>query len=337
MTNRKLRVGLMGCGQIGRVHCQRLVDDGRVELVAFFDVATAFAERLRDEFAPAAAVAPSVTAAFEQHALDAVVLATPTQVHYAQACAALERGVHVLCEKPLASNREEICDLIHRRRATGLVLSVAYQRRYQAPYVTARRELKERTERYGAVRQIHVFVCERWQQTIAGTWRDDPAVGSGYFGDAGSHQVDTCWFVTGLAPTAVWAQSDKRGAAVEIVTIVQAQLSNGAGMAAHFVGDAHHWREDIHFHCEKADLLLRNERLFRCADNKVEEIVDLVPGSTPNRAFVDRILDRADGRDAKDTASPPECALPMVDWTAAVLASARENRWVNLPVVTANA
>lgn len=337
MADRKLQVGLIGCGQIGRVHCQRLLDDRRIELAVFSDVSPAAAGRLRDELAPPAAVAPSVSAALAQHALDAVVLATPTQVHYAQACAALERGVHVLCEKPLASNREEISDLIHRRRAAGLVLSVAYQRRYQAPYVTARRELRERSDRYGSVRQIHVFVCERWRQTIAGTWRDDPAVGSGYFGDAGSHQVDTCWFVTGLAPTAVWAQSDKRGAAVEIVTSVQAKLSNGAGMAAHFVGDAHHWREDIHFHCEKADLLLRNERLFRCIDNNVEEIVDLVPGSTPNRAFVDTILDRADGRDAKDTASPPECALPMHDWTAAVLTSARENRWVNLPVATDNA
>src|SRR5262249_7079934 len=155
-----------------------------------------------------------------------------------------------------ASNRAEILDLIERGQRSGRVLSISHQRRYRAPYATARRELSERADFYGPVRSIHLFVCERWHQTIVGTWRDDPAVGAGYFGDAGIHQIDIIHFITGLVPERVLAVSDRRGSRVEIVTGALADLTSGVRLVAHFVGDAHHWREDIHFHCANADLLL---------------------------------------------------------------------------------
>jgi len=202
------------------------------------------------------------------------------------------------------------------------LLVVSYQRRYKSPYLTARRELTERADWYGPLSQVHIFVCERWQQTIQGTWRDDPRVGAGYFGDAGSHQIDVMNFITGQRPTAVLAVSSARESKVEIVTQAFARLSRGAGLAAHFVGDANHWREDIHFHCRDADLLLRSEKLYRARRNQIEEILDLEPPSSPDAAFVNALIDGA------PTCSPAEIALPMHDWTEAVLLSIREGRWV---------
>jgi predicted dehydrogenase len=111
---------------------------------------------------------------------------------------------------------------------------------------------------------------------------------------------------------------------VQIVTTALARLTGGAALFAHFVGDAHHWREDIHFHCHDADLLLRNERLLRARDNQVEEIVDLEAESSPDEAFIDAILD------GTPTLSPAEVALPMHDWTEAVLRSIRDGGWVEL-------
>ena len=170
-------------------------------------------------------------------------------------------------------------------------------------------------------------MCERWQQGIAGTWRDDPNVGAGYFGDAGSHQVDIVHYLTGQQVESLYASSDKRGSQVEIVTQVMARLDGGAGLTAHFVGNANHWREDIHFHCQDADLLVRQEKVYRAKDNRVEEITDLVPNGSPDGAFLDAIADR------RPTLSPAEVALPMYDWTAAVLESAREGRWITLPTI----
>lgn len=322
--SKRLRVGLIGCGSVARLHADRLAADGRVEIVLLSDPHLGNAQSLADQFAPDAELETDALTSITRHSLDAVVLCSPTQAHHEQASAALDAGIHVLCEKPLAATNAEILDLIQRRDESKRVLSVSYQRRYEAPYVTARRELDRHADWYGDVKQIHVFVCERWRQTIHGTWRDDPRVGAGYFGDAGSHQIDACFFITGFTPSAVFARSHKRGSQVEIVTEVLAQLTNGVDLVAHFVGDANHWREDIHFHGQHGDLLLRNEELFRAKNNHVEPLEELATPSNPDRGFLDAILE------GTPVASPAECALPMCDWTAAVLRSAATGRWIEV-------
>ena len=277
------------------------------------------------EYTRGAAVEAEAQAALSRHRLDAAVICSPTLLHYGQVCTAFDHGLDVLCEKPLVAGREQILDLRERQRHQGRILSVSYQRRYKSAYLTARRELTENAAWYGPLQQVHIFVCERWQQTIAGTWRDDPSIGAGYFGDAGSHQIDVVHYVTGQQAEAVFAASDRRGSNVEIVTQVNARLNGGAGLVGHFVGDANHWREDIHFHCRDADLLLRSEQVFRAKENRLEEVIDLVSESSPDRAFIDAVINR------QPTLSPAEIALPMFDWTAAVLESARDGNWVSLP------
>ncbi|MBI2825041.1 MAG: Gfo/Idh/MocA family oxidoreductase [Planctomycetia bacterium] len=321
-SSKPLRVGLIGCGFVGRLHAERLRADPRVAIAVCCDPDRAAAERLAAEYAPAAAIETDDAAAIGRHRLDAVVICSPTLLHYAQVCAAFDRGIDVLCEKPLAAGREQIGDLIAREREQRRMLSVSYQRRYKSPYLTARRELTENAAWYGPLKQVHIFVCERWQQGIAGTWRDDPNMGAGYFGDAGSHQIDIVHYVTGQTAMSVLATSERRGSRVEIVTQVMARLTGGAGLAAHFVGDANHWREDIHFHCRDADLLLRSEEVLRAKDNRVEPVTDLVPAGSPDAAFIDAVIDR------QPTLSPATCALAMYDWTAAVLESARSGEWV---------
>lgn len=320
----KLRVALVGCGAIARQHAQRLTSDPRVAMVACADPNLAAAQSLRDQLAPAAEVFSDERAALAGGRADAVVISSPTQRHYQQALLALDAGLHVLCEKPLAGRREEILDIIDRAKRGGRVFAISHQRRYKSAYLTARRELMERADWYGPVRQVHIYSCERWQQNIAGTWRDDPAVAAGYFGDAGIHQVDVTYFITGLRARRLVASSRPVDSRVEIITGVLAELTAGAGLVAHFVGNAQHWREDIHFHCERADLLLRSEEVYRAKDNKLERIADLEPDSSPDRGFIDAICG------GKPVVSPPEIALPIHDWTQAVLRSAREGTWVNV-------
>jgi predicted dehydrogenase len=320
---------MIGCGKIAALHAQKLSDDGRAEIAVCCDPRLESAQALRDSFAPAAAVETDELKAFEQHQVDGVIICSPTTRHHEQASLALERGLHVLCEKPLASNRQQILDLIDRQKRSGRVLSISHQRRYKAPYATAHRELSRNAEFYGPLQQIHLFVCERWLQTIAGTWRDDPAVGAGYFGDAGIHQVDIIHFLTGLSAKRVFAVSDRRSSRVEIVTSVLAELAGGVQLTAHFVGDANHWREDIHLHGANGDLLLRGEsdfrvNVYRAQNNQLEQVTNLEPESSPDANFIDAMLG------LRPTLSPPEIALPIYDWTQAVLASAREGRWVQV-------
>lgn len=321
----RVRLGILGCGAIAHRHAKWIVADGRADVRVCCDPHRAHAETLVRDYFPEAAIEADERNAFDLHEeLDAVLICSPTLRHHHQVCQALDHGLHVLCEKPLAMQREQIVEIIERARHVGRVVSIAHQRRYTNPYATARRELTENADLYGPLQHIHLFVCERWQQTIRNTWRDDPAMGAGYFGDAGIHQMDVIHFITGRRAERLLAQSDTCGSRVEIVTRVLAELTGGVSLSAHFVGDAHHYGEDIHFHGRDADLLLRTQEIYRAKENRVERIENLVADDNPDRAFLDAILARS------STVSPPEIALPIFDWTAGVLESVKHGGWVNL-------
>lgn len=335
----RVRIGVIGCGAIAKRRLPRLIEDGRVEITLLCDPDVEAARAAAERFAPDAAVDSDDRGALLSGDMDAVVLCSPTQAHYRQACLALGRGLHVLAEKPLASTPDEVEDLIRRRDEADRILGVSYQRRFEPIYRTARAQLQRNREAYGRVQSVHVFVCERWAQTIEGTWRDDPAVCGGYFADAGSHQIDACIFASGLEPKSVRAETESRGRSAAVVARVHATLEGGAWLTANFVGDAQHWREDVVFHCEKADLALRDGRaLERWAENRMTPFVYLENDSSPDREFVEAIgrwrEGRADARSAFD--APAEAALVLARWTDAVLASARSGERVELAGRTAS-
>jgi predicted dehydrogenase len=318
-------MGLIGCGSVARRHAAWLAADPRADVRVCCDPSHAHAEGLQREFFPHATIETEERNAFDLHTeLDAVVICSPTLRHHHQVCQALDHGLHVLCEKPLAVARDEVVEICERAKHVGRLVSIAHQRRYKSPYATARRELTENAEFYGPLYAVQLFVCERWQQTIRGTWRDDSAVGAGYFGDAGIHQIDVLHFMTDRRVERLIAASERRGSQVEIATRVIGEMNGGVALTANFVGHAHHYREDIHLHGRDGDLLVRSEELFRCRDNQIERITDLVADSNPDAAFIDAILSGG------TTVSPPEIALPIHDWTAAVLKSAVSGEWVQV-------
>src|SRR5262249_52429692 len=160
-----------------------------------------------------------------------------------------------------------------------------------------------------------------WQQTIAGTWRDDPAFNpDGFIGDAGSHKIDMVFFVTRLAPRAVFAHSDQRGSRVEIVTTLTARLENDVALSMNFIGDAQYFREDFQVHCADADLVYRDGIVSMARNNKFELLGDLEPESNPNAAFLNLVTETAPNFAA------PSVALPVWDFTQASLESARTGK-----------
>src|SRR5690606_6882654 len=167
MTRPFYRIAIIGCGRMGRLHTARLHEDGRARVATLFDVDIAAAQSLQRDLAPTATVHNDVDAMLQASGIDAAVICTPTSAHFDQIRACRERGLAVLCEKPLADSAERTQQLICESQ-TGPPLEVAYQRRSWATYRTLRREVAAGC--WGPIRAVTSHNAEYWQQTIAGTW-----------------------------------------------------------------------------------------------------------------------------------------------------------------------
>jgi predicted dehydrogenase len=210
-----LRIAIIGCGRMGRHHSERLIKDGRGRAVALFDALNQTAIELQRALWPEACICSSLDELLEQNEIDAAILCTPTAEHFSQATRCLDRGWHLLCEKPLAANRDQILSLIARSERCQnerQAFSLGYQRRHTALYKTLRREV--RSGKWGRVRAVVSHNVENWQPTIPGTWRDDPSQNpGGFLTDAGSHKLDSIFYVTGLAPVEVFDRDECVGPA----------------------------------------------------------------------------------------------------------------------------
>lgn len=312
---------------MGRHHVQRLLADGGGQVVALLDASPAMAVSLRDELCPSATICDSLSALVAVDSIDAAIICTPTAEHHGQAVACLDRGWHVLCEKPLGATRTEIVDLIDRSevaRKNEQVFSLGYQRRHTALYRTIRREVL--SGKWGAVRAVVSHNVENWQPTIAGTWRNNPLQNPGGFvTDAGSHKLDSIFYITGLSPLEVFARSQNWGSQVEIVTSACAVLSGDVTATIDFIGLAQYLGEDLSIHCERADLMLRHGEFWMAQGGCMEQLPVDEPESTPVESFLNTILDGA------MELSPPSAALPVYELTQAILKSSRTGTSVSVP------
>ncbi len=322
----RLRFAILGCGRMGRHHSQLLNADGRGEIVTLLDSDRATAESLRQQCCPEARIADDLNDLVSSDDVDAAIICTPTAEHHRQATGCLDRGWHLLCEKPLAANRTEILDLIRRAEVghrSGRVFSLGYQRRHTALYRTIRREV--RSERWGAVRAIVSHNVENWQPTIAGTWRDDPQQNPGGFvTDAGSHKLDSLFYLTGLEPREAFARCQTWGSHVEIVSSVSALLTGDVTATIDFIGHAQYLGEDLAIHCERGDLMIRHGEFWIAREGRMDRQPIDEPESTPVASFLDSILLGAAER------SPPSAALPVFDLTQAILESGRRKQPVEV-------
>jgi predicted dehydrogenase len=319
---RRWRFGLIGCGRMGRVHAERLRDTGRVEIAALYDPSVSAAKSLRATLTPAAAVVPSDHELIEHPDLDAVVICSPTHLHVPQVEQAISAGLHILCEKPLADTAAGLERLLRLAAQSPRQHVLAYQRRFWGTYRTLAREV--RAGRWGAIRAVTSHNTERWQQTIGGTWRDDPATNpGGFLGDAGSHKLDALFYVTGLEPMEVFARSQTCGSRVEIVVSVSGLLSGNVPLTMDFVGSAEQQVEDLTIHCDEADLLIRDWRVWIAQGNGVRPLDPLEPTSDPAGGFVEILEGRL------TNPAPFAVAKPVWDLTAMILESARWGQGVN--------
>jgi scyllo-inositol 2-dehydrogenase (NAD+) len=134
---RKLGVGVLGVGEMGRRHAEnlrRLVPQAR--LVAVADVAGERARQVADEL-EIENFYGSLEAMLECKGLDAVIIATPDKFHPSAVKIAAAAGKSILCEKPLALHLAEAQELLDAVSKAGVFFQVGFMRRYDPAYAAA--------------------------------------------------------------------------------------------------------------------------------------------------------------------------------------------------------
>ena len=133
-----MRVGVIGPALIGGVHIPRWQAIEDATLVAGCDLDSDLAERIgREQGIRTYTNAESMLDAEE---LDAISICAPAKTHFPLTKLAADRGMHVLCEKPMASNVEDCRRMIAVCRERGVTLMIGHTKRY-VPMLTRLREL----------------------------------------------------------------------------------------------------------------------------------------------------------------------------------------------------
>lgn len=183
-----MRVGVAGYGMAGRqIHAPLLVAAGH-QVAA---ISTSNPQRRAEAASehPSAVLVDDLDELLAVAGLDLVVLATPTGDHAAHALAAVQAGVPVVVDKPLATNAEEAAQVVAAARQAGVPITVFQNRRYDPEYATLVEVV--RSGALGEVRRAELR-WERWRTHRREGWRGaaDVARGGGVLFDLGSHLVD---------------------------------------------------------------------------------------------------------------------------------------------------
>lgn len=138
--------------------------------------------------------------------IDALVIATPNDTHYPIAMAALERGIPVLCDKPIALTATDARRMAEAAEKAGVATLVPFTYRYMPTHQLTKRLVDQ--GKIGTPRHLNLRYYTGFANDSAYAWRFDPErSGSGVIGDLGSHWLDLArWLlgeVTAVSATAL--------------------------------------------------------------------------------------------------------------------------------------
>ena len=325
----KIRVGFIGCGGNASGHIGRVLDIPEAEVVALCDVDQASLQRAKERHAQAAEL-PEFThyqEMLERVELDAVEISTPHTLHFEQIMAALDKGLHVLTEKPMVCTVDHARQVIAKAEETGKVVMISYQRHLQAQYRYVRNQIA--AGELGDIQFISALQDQKWYQGTIGLWRQQMALsGGGQLNDSGSHLLDIALWMTGLEVAEVQAYMEYFDSEVDINSALSLRFGNGALGTIAVVGNSPAsgiW-EDITIWGTKAVVYIRRGKVFYKTQhsNEVYEVNNLPGSTTPDQNFIDAIL----GRDQVQV--PPECGLRVIELTEAAWASAASGQPVKV-------
>jgi predicted dehydrogenase len=247
-TPRKARLGFIGAGWWATANYMPLLaarDD--VELAAVCRLGAAELQKVKDRFGFPFATEDAAELV-RQPGLDGVVVTSPHTLHYEHARLALERGLHVMVDKPMCTRGDHARELVRLAQDKGVHLLVPYGWHYK-PFVQLAKAWLD-AGRVGTVQHVLCHMASPIRDLLTGktwstegssgqagdvlftpdprTWADPLVAGGGYAHAQLSHSTGLLCWLTGLIPEAVHAFMTAPGAQVDLYDAISVRFQGGA-------------------------------------------------------------------------------------------------------------
>jgi UDP-N-acetylglucosamine 3-dehydrogenase len=194
-----LKVGVIGCGSIAKYrHLPEYKLNKNVEIVAVCDIIAERAEKMAEEYGAQAFSDYKEVLKLED--IDAISVCLPNYLHAPVSIDALNAGKHVICEKPMATSKEEAEAMINAAKRNDKKLMIAHNQRFVASHQKAKEIIES-----GKLGKIYSFKTtfghpgpEGWSVDGAGSWffnKEKAFIGA--MGDLGVHKADLMRYLLG--------------------------------------------------------------------------------------------------------------------------------------------
>ena len=248
MTEKNLRIGIIGAGRIGKVHAETLafrLPEATVSAIA--DVNGDAAKEVAERFRIPRAVLDSGEI-INDPSIDAVLICSPTETHAELVIQAARAGKHIFCEKPIDHSLSKIDLALHEVKKSGVKFQVGFNRRFDANFSRVRAAVTE--GEIGTPHLMHIVSRDPGPPPISYV-----KVSGGIFLDMTIHDFDMARFLVGDEVESIYTAGGVRvdpeiGKAGDLDTVVIVlQFRNGV------IGTIDNSRQAVYGYDQRVEIL----------------------------------------------------------------------------------
>lgn len=280
----KLKVGIVGCGNIFIMHAKPILDTEGTEIVAVCDIKEDRAKYRAKELN--CNYYTDYNEMLKKENLDVVHICTPHHLHPQMSIDAFNEGVHVLIEKPMAIHYEDAKNMAETADKTQKILCVIFQNRFNAGAILIKKMLEE--GHLGQIRSAKATVT--WDRSDEyysksdwkGTWDKE---GGGVIIDQAIHTLDLMrWFINSEIDYVDANISNRAHELIEVEDSSEGVIKFKNGVVGLFLAVNYYTYDaptEIELHCEKGIVKMMAERAIIKLNDGTEYVAD----QNPNEMF----------------------------------------------------
>jgi len=191
---RRLKVGMIGCGGIARVHADRLRMMGEVKLVAFADIVKEKAKDFSERYGGKAY--KDWYRMLSKEDLDLVYICIPPFAHEDEVMVAAEKGINIFIEKPIALNMKLAREMVRAIEKNKVKSQVGYNCRFGLALEKAKKLIQS-----GEAGKVGLALGIYWCHFLGGSWWRDKTKSGGQIVEQSTHMYDALRYLCGDVET----------------------------------------------------------------------------------------------------------------------------------------